>query len=65
MKDTQKSWLNLVLMALMAGAVVYLIMKVLPEPIFNYLQQQNSNLAAIFFIKVLQTILLMFYSKRC
>ena len=30
MKDTQKSWLNLVLMALMAGAVVYLIMKVLP-----------------------------------
>lgn len=30
MKDTQKSWLNLVLMALMAGAVVYLIMRVLP-----------------------------------
>lgn len=30
MKDTQKSWLNLVLMALMTGAVVYLIMKVLP-----------------------------------
>ena len=30
MKDTQKSWLNLVLMALMAGTLVYLIMKVLP-----------------------------------
>ena len=30
MKDTQKSWLNLAFMALMAGAVVYLIMKVLP-----------------------------------
>ena len=30
MKDTQKSWLNLVLMALMAGAVVYLIIKVFP-----------------------------------
>ena len=42
MKDTQKSWLNLVLMALMAGALVYLII----EPSWFYRRQVYLSQAA-------------------